>query len=378
MPLRPPATPPLRALVVLLVLTALLIGPSSAIADTPKGKDASTKTEPKPKPKKPPKQKPLYWGAWIGDQLTGTGAPWDMGAVTKFEELVGKGLSVVEFSQPFADCGYTPCIFTRFPRPQMDAIRAYGAIPFYSWGSQSIPAAGPEQPDFQLADVNAGTYDDYIRRFAEEVRDWGHPFFLRFNWEPNGEWFTWDEGVNGNKPGEFVSSWRRVHDIFGTVGASNVTWVWCPYADKAERYGPLKRFYPGPSYVDWTCLDGYNWSKAPTHTRPWASFDKIFWPNYKTIVKQIAPKKPMILGEMGTNGIGNRKATWFSKMFSLLRTKYPRVRGLVYFNQHAQGITWPIETSPASINAFSLGIHSGPYRPNIFSGLAESPIRPPS
>src|SRR5207248_57411 len=29
----------------------------------------------------------VYWGAWIGSQLTGTAAPWDMNAVSKFERI---------------------------------------------------------------------------------------------------------------------------------------------------------------------------------------------------------------------------------------------------------------------------------------------------
>ena len=77
----------------------------------------------------------------------------------------------------------------------------------------------------------AGRYDEYIREFAEEARAWGHPFFLRFNWEMNGDWFPWSEGVNGNPSGEYVAAWRHVHDIFAAVGATNVTWVWCPFVD---------------------------------------------------------------------------------------------------------------------------------------------------
>ena len=103
----------------------------------------------------------------------------------------------------------------------MESIRDYGAIPVFSWSSQSIPSSLNE-PDFQLSDVIAGTYDSYIREFAEAARDWGHPFFLRFNWEMNGNWFPWSEGVNGNQPGEFVAAWRHVHDIFTAVGADNV------------------------------------------------------------------------------------------------------------------------------------------------------------
>jgi hypothetical protein len=167
----------------------------------------------------------LYWGAWIGDQLTGTEAPWDMGAVSKFEQSVGKQLSLVHFAAPFADCSVSPCSFYKFPAESMEDVRSHGAIPFFSWSSQSTPS-NVNEPDFQLSDVISGRYDEYIRSFAEAAKAWGHPFFLRFNWEMNGNWFSWSEGVNGNQPGEYVAAWRHVHDIFTSVGATNVSWVW--------------------------------------------------------------------------------------------------------------------------------------------------------
>lgn len=121
----------------------------------------------------------VYWGAWIGPQLTGTAAPWDMNAVSKFEQLTGKPLSMIEFSTPFADCSTAPCSYFGFPRDQFAAIRAHGAIPFFSWGSQSIPGSS-DQPEFQLADIIAGKYDSYIRNWAMRAAEWGHPFFLRY------------------------------------------------------------------------------------------------------------------------------------------------------------------------------------------------------
>ncbi len=81
---------------------------------------------------------------------------------------------------------------------------------------------------------------------------------MRFNWEMNGRWFPWSEGVNGNKSGEYVTAWRHVHDIFTAVGANKVTWVWCPNIDPNRIFLDLASQYPGDEYVDWTCLDGYN------------------------------------------------------------------------------------------------------------------------
>src|SRR5690242_10109547 len=43
---------------------------------------------------------PVYWGATIGEQLTGTQAPWDMSAVSGFEATTHRSLSLIQFFQP--------------------------------------------------------------------------------------------------------------------------------------------------------------------------------------------------------------------------------------------------------------------------------------
>lgn len=324
------------------------------------------------------KQKPLYWGAWIGPQLTGTQPPWDMSAVARFEQLTGKGLSLIQFAQPFADCGTPPCRFYNFPAGEMNSIRNYGAIPFFSWGSQSTPV--PEDvnlPDYQLADVTSGAYDSYIREFAEEARDWGHPFFLRFNWEMNGDWFAWGAGINGNQPGEFVAAWQHVRDIFTSVGATNASWAWCPYADPNRKFGSLAQFYPGDAYVDWTCMDGYNWAGNPTNPHPWRSFDAIFSATYSEIVKRIAPSKPMVIAEIASTGRPRAKAAWIRNMFEMLETKYRRIRALIWFDQIDRGIDWPLETSPAAARAFARGVSKRAFKSNVHTAFATSPIQPP-
>jgi hypothetical protein len=323
------------------------------------------------------KPRPLYWGAWIGDQLTGEEPPWDMGALSSFESRIHKGLSMLEFSAPFSDCSARPCAPYPFPTAPMESIRNYGAIPLLSWNSG---VTGRESSSrHQLAEINSGRYDSYIREFAEAARAWGHPFFLRFDWEMNGNWFPWSQGVDGNSAGQFVPAWRRVHDIFDQVGATNATWVWCPYADAQNRLTPMRRYYPGDSYVDWTCLDGFNWGmNNKVNPLPWRSFDQLFRGSYEQIVKQIAPDKPMLLGEMASSGGGSLKAKWIRDMFKQLATRYQRVRGLIWFNQVDRGVQWPLETSPASSRAFSRGIRSYLFRENAFQSISSRPIQPPS
>jgi hypothetical protein len=317
---------------------------------------------------------PLYWGATIGDQLTGEQAPWDMDAVSKFEETAGKKLSLVNFFSPFANCA-SKCSFYKFPTDPMENIREHGAIPVFSWSSQSIPSSLNE-PDFQLADVIDGSYDSYIREFAEDARDWGHPFFLRFNWEMNGNWFSWSEGVNGNHSGEFVAAWRHVHDIFSSVGASNVSWVWCPNVDPTSKLQTsVASNYPGDEYVDWTGLDGYNWGPSKGG---WTSFDSLYNATYHAITDTVAPSKPMMIGEMGSSESGGSKASWISETLAEIPSEYPKIRGMLWFDTFDDGMDWPIESSSSASSAFASGIQNAAYRTNTYADLGAGPIQPPS
>jgi hypothetical protein len=325
---------------------------------------ASTPVEPEVDPTS------LYWGAWIGSQLTGTEAPWDMNAVSRFEQQTGKPVSLIHFASPFSECSGANCTFFSFPTTPMNSIRAHGAIPFFSWSSQSIPS-NTSEPDYQLSDVIEGRYDSYIRKFAEEAKAWGHPFYLRFDWEMNGTWFPWAEGANGNNPGEYVAAWRHVHDIFSQVGATNATWTWCPNVDPNHEFNDVGQYYPGNEYVDWTCLDGYNWGGSR-----WKSFDETFSSTYHRIVDQVAPGKPMVIGEVGSAENGGSKSAWIAEMLKELPTKYQGIRGVIWFDKPEEG-NWPIESSASAQSAFAGGISSASYLPNDYGNLGSGTVPVP-
>ncbi len=361
----------------------------SAVAYGSKGIKATTKVtvtvsnrplEPpseEPAPEEPPTEEPLpesgqggplYWGAWIGNQLTGDQAPWDMNAVSKFEGMTGKALSLVEFGQPFSSCGGSSCSFYAFPWTPLENVRQHGAIPVLSWSSQSIPSTTSE-PDYQLSDVISGRYDTYIRAFAEKAKSWGHPFFLRFDWEMNGNWFPWSEGVNGNKSGEYVAAWRHVHDIFASVGATNVSWVWCPNVEWNGTLSNIASNYPGDEYVDWTGLDGYNWGTNPARDGKWETFRQLYRSTYRYITETVAPAKPMMIGEVASSEYGGSKATWIREMLSQIPTEYPKIRALLWFERYDSGMDWPLETSRSAETAFAEGMRNSLYEGSLFSSL---------
>lgn len=296
-----------------------------------------------------------------------------MNPLTVFEEEVHKKVSMENFFEPFANCNPT-CSFYGFPKTPLDNIRQHGAIPVVSWSSQSIPSSKSE-PDFQLSDVISGRYDAYIREWATKAKAWGHPFMLRFNWEMNGKWFPWHEGVNGNQPGEFVTAWRHVHDIFTEVGASNVTWVWCPNLEYSGAT-PLSEVYPGDEYVDWTGLDGYNHGTNPAQPDSWKSFNQLYRTTYNNIVGSLAPGKPMMIGEVASTEYGGSKSAWIKDMLARVPAEYPAIRALIYFDKYDNNMDWPLETSTSSIEAFAEGIQSSVYVSNTFSNFSATKIQP--
>jgi Glycosyl hydrolase family 26 len=340
-----------------LLASLLLLAPGAAVAK-----------------KRPPSS--LYWGAQIGDQMTGEAAPWDMNPVYRFERLVGKGLSMIEFAAPFAECSSGGCTFIKFPTTPLENIRRYGAVPLFSWNSTSSPPS-VNQPDWSLGTLLSGQYDGFIREFATKAKAWGHPFMLRFNWEMNGFWFPWSEGVNGNTSGQFVAAWRHVHDIFTSVGATNVTWVWCPNVDLYSSLTPLGKLYPGDDYVDWTGLDGFNWGKR-RGSPGWQSFNQVFHRTYKRIVTRVAPDKPMMLAEVAATDRGGNKPAWIKNMLVTVRHHYRKIRAVIWYDVDDRGTNWPIERRKQDYKAFRSGIRAGAYRPNEFGGIVKSPIPPPA
>jgi hypothetical protein len=307
----------------------------------------------------------MLWGAEIGSQFTGTQPPWDMTGVSDFQNEVGKAPSVVPFNIPFEDCDQpSNCYWFGFPSQQMSAIRNYGAIPMLNWSSMVSPLTTVE-PAFTLGNVINGEYDSYIRSFALGAKAWGYPFFLRFDWEMNSNWFPWSEAANGNSPGQSAAAWRHVHDIFTSVGATNVNWVWCPVVINTTAAPSLSEVYPGNQYVDWTCTDGYNWGTKAHGPNGWTSFAKVFSSTYTAITTRIAPLKPMMIAEVASSSFGGSRSAWISNMFASLRTGYPSIRAVLWYDE-SDGYDWPLENSPASLTAFTHGVGANTYLSNIY------------
>ena len=306
----------LPALLLALVALALLAAPGLAAAKGGKFRATSSAQRSLGKAKKrTAARRPILWGALVGDQLTGHQAPWDMGGPQQLEAMLGKRMSLIHFMAPFSHCSSSGCGYYDFPAAEMRTIRRHGATPFFSWSSQSIPSREVE-PDYQLGDVISGRYDGFIREWAGDAKRYGHPFFLRFNWEMNGDWFPWAEGANGNRPGEYVSAWRHVHDIF-TRGRRDQRELGLVPERRLRRQaaGPALAL-PGRRLRRVDLPRRLQLRQQPAKRDRWRSFDQLYARTYAEVTERIAPSKPMVLGEIACSEQGGSKAEWIAEMLA--------------------------------------------------------------
>ena len=273
----------------------------------------------------------------------------DSAGLAAFESDAGKRVSLYGDYRSFY---WDP----NFPTAAADAIRTHGSQMMITWEPWDPRSGSPSQPAYSLASIASGGYDALISRWASQIKAWGHPLWLRFAHEMNGDWYPWAEKVNGNRPGDYVAAWRHVHDVFQRAGVTNVSWVWSPNVIMGSTPS-LASLYPGDAYVDWLGVDGYNWGTSQSWSS-WQSFDSVFGTTLAELHRLSA--RPIVIGETASSEAGGNKAQWIQQFFASMAHD-PGIKAFVWFNLKKEA-DWRIESSAAAQQAFSAGIADSRYR----------------
>lgn len=292
----------------------------------------------------------VYSGAYVENVEN------DFGRLTSWESQVGKPVSLVMFFHYWIEGD--------FPTSLMNTIRNHGSIPVVSW--EPFDESG--QQDTSWGRIASGGQDGYVRKWAQDSKAWGHPYFLRFSWEMNGYWNPY-----ANQYENYIPMWKHVRDVFNQEGASNVTWVWCP---NIEGYStrPMEKFYPGSDSVDWVCMDGYNFGTSQSWSS-WQSFGDLFSATYSKL-GSIAPQKPIMIGEFASGENGGVKPDWIRDAFmTQIPNKFPNVKAIVWFDINKE-TDWRVNSSEASRIAYAQSIASNYYAANTFGNIESTPIQP--
>lgn len=274
----------------------------------------------------------------------------------EFEKMVGKKFAVANEYVYWGekDAGFDQLLAAKF--------WLENKVLMVTWNpSRSVRSNSVDQPEFRLEQITAGRYDSYIKSWAKQVNTFNRPIIIRFAPEMNGNWLPW--GTKYATPAQYVKTYRYVVDFFRREKADNVVWMWSP---NETDNGNLLDYYPGDGYVDWVGLSGFNWGGLQAPNR-WRSLGEI----YQRSLDQLADvDKPVALAEVGS--VESRtdpqaKAKWITEGFAALKSSYPKVKMLVWFNGISfKTYDWRVNTSPDSLSAFRQAISD-----NYFLGTAE-------
>ena len=289
-------------------------------------------------------------GAWVKPS-----SGWSRASLVEFEAMIGRKLDIDHRYYGWHES---------FPYSSDSWDFANGRIPMITWNATGLDG------------IRSGRYDGLVRSRAAGLKGLGRPLFLRFAPEMNGNWMPWD-GYHNNDPGQtngpakFVQAWRRIHDIFGSVGASNVVWVWCPNWESVPHtaWNDVRNYYPGDAYVDWVCLDAYNWGTMEWWSR-WTSLASMIAPIYRLY----GDRKPIMVGETASTEAGGNKGQWIREAENAIKNRFPAVAALVWFNE-VKETDWRVNSSSQALAGFQALAHDPYFATNGRPGAVAAPAR---
>ena len=301
--------------------------------------------------------------------------------IEEFETMVGKHQAIVASSSYWGE--------QTFPTANLNLIWRHGSLPLVFWSPWDRPYEEDAGPDrFSLVSVLAGKWNDYIDRWGDAAREFGHPLMVSFANEPNGTWFPWSGTFYGggkSVPGHgsavptptpgwapkvpipyqgpemFKKAYRYVVDRVRARGAHNVVWVFhiMNYSIPQEYWNLVAQYYPGADYVDWLGFSVYGEQYREDNWTPFLPL--LEWP-YKEMGK-IDSTKPVMLAEWGVGEFPKKgnKAGFITEAFEVMKTKFPRLKAAVFWHERWQNedgtySNLRVNSSPESLTAYRRGV----------------------
>jgi hypothetical protein len=273
-----------------------------------------------------------YLGAYVQPTIYTQQA--EITAFLTFEHQIGHSLRIVHVYHRWG---------SPFPTSADRYFVDHGKVLLLTWGGA---------PDTKA--IIAGRDNAMIRATALALKALGHPVLLEFRHEmdrPNLQWT-----IHG--PADYIAAWDHIRAIFRAVGATNVSWVWCP-TGYGFQVGRAQAFYPGNKEVNWICADEY--ATSPTQSLSQAAGPFLRWAAHHA--------KPVILGEFAVGGSPRGWASWLTAAGKLARSD-PQIKAMAYFdangtNSQGNPFVYWLGNQPAALDAFGRLLARPYFRPAV-------------
>jgi cellulose synthase (UDP-forming) len=270
-------------------------------------------------------------------------------AIEELEKELNTSFSLISFHQSWGQES-----LEQFPMKELQKISNRGSIPMITWephiNTFTKYSYHPEMAQgLKTCMFITQTYFDvYIKSFAEKIKEYGEPIFIRFMHEPENPFHPWGVGGN-NTPKEYKEAYRHVVKLFLKEGVHNVTWVWNPAtANEAEKY------FPGDDIVDWIGLSILNYGEAGDDEK-WKSFSDLYTP-YREVLKTF--KKPVMIAELGSTSLGGEKEEWLENALWDIQRKFKEIKSAVIYNSKTPKLSAYNESSAKKSSYIDWSINS--------------------
>jgi mannan endo-1,4-beta-mannosidase len=302
----------------------------------------------------------------------------DRAVLTDFHQQIGRSLDFVIWYEDWARGN-----FGNGARQYLATYDSWNMTPVISWNPFEANGHPVDQPTYRLSRIINGNFNGYIDSWADGLKAYGKPVYIKFAHEMNGNWNPWGYGVNGNQPGDYVQAWRYIHNRFTDAGTTNVRWIWNPNIATNGIAATLAQVYPGDDYVDWVGMNGYNWGTSvywvscPCQST-WDSFSEVFDRTYNQLLA--LSDKPIFIGEFASSEDGGDKADWITDgLLRQLPNNYPQVKAIAWFSTIATGldtnasgviaptaeVDWRVTSSSAATQAFADAVNHTYYQATL-------------
>lgn len=232
-----------------------------------------------------------------------------------------------------------------FPVKTARWIRKRDITPYVRLMMRSDTELDHREPLFTLNAILRGAFDADLTKWGQQAAKFATPVISEFGTEMNGQWFPWNARWNGRAQGakRFRDAYRHIIDVTRKAGASNIIWVFHVNNsdDPMRNWNRFEKYYPGDDYIDWLGVSIYA-MQAPYDTEK-TSFVKTL-PKVMARFAKMAPKKPVIVAEFGTDvrNPRERAAKWVDGALQMmLSRRWPNLIGFSWWNE-----TWENDDDP--------------------------------
>lgn len=209
-------------------------------------------------------------------------------------------------------------------------------------------------------DVLNGEYDQFLKNYVKDVKDYGKPVLFRVGNEMNGDWCVYSAYHTSKDTEIYKSFYKYIHGLFQEAGADNVIWIWNPNARSFPdfKWNDAQCYFPGSDYVDVVGMTAYNTGNY-YEGEIWEDFATLYDETYSSYEARY--ELPLMITEFASSSVGGDKVKWINDMFDHIKN-YDNLKVALWWSScdlDGEGkVARPyfIDETPAVVETFKAGL----------------------